>query len=1028
MTRRLGWGLLTSFILFSLLFSLLGAALLHLERTAPVAERIIEPGEIHPREGLSFIAPLGHHLESAAPRWPYRLAPTDAPEAPAASPHQLFEQDRAAGPPHAQHALISEQGGGAFSVWGDALFFSSLDGSDPRSNGRRYALELRSELVPWLRIVSRVSLGLGAAALLVLLLALLLNGLNALVARPRATLMAWPRGWLTALVLTVAAAAIAVAGGRPGTVELPLPASTMVDAEGHAVAVALAPLRDHAAARLGVLRRPGPSNTPEAPRQSRIVLRRAGLPLPRPESQFAEIVAHGGGRWMVWGELIAFSSPDERDARDPQLPYTIEFDARPAWWCMPGAAALLFAGMLFAVGSSRGRTWARLLPWLAIGSAAASVAMVWQWPEAARVAGFIPPALLAIAAAIGLGSLLASALPARSAMDGLRFAGGRLSRTGRCALRRLEGPLGLLLVSMLVTLSLLHAWAPLDPVPWQLAASRGFGVFHDRGQATDALGYLASSQWLVWTGQTQPFGARRPIFIASLATITSIVGLNLQAVVAVQAALLAAALWVAMRVIGRHVGAAVALAAGAIGLGYGQQFIGMTLTEGLGLPLGLLALALLLPAVRRGWGTLLVGGALALGLALIVRPGAILVAAAVPVAVAWIWRRHHRKSAFMGGGLAALGFLGAFAVNVAFEAGMGRPDATSNSNAGYVLYGLSVGSDWTAGEAWLDQHAPDVGEREEAALLTREALRNIRASPGIFIGSMMSALGDFLRSGIAQMSTSFADRGLLPKSGPWWSSPAFLVWGVLGPLALILRLRRHPDSGTLLLAIGLGVLATVPLIWRDGLWRALASTLPFQALIATFFLAPRQPPAVRPDRDAGPWLAMAILVSLLAACAWTLLGVSRPSAGASATQPHDAAEALRRRPIGRVVDAQGHAVPIFTAPGRLVMASLEPRPAFQWLGPAALTLEEAQRALRDWADKPGLDCALRRADPEARSLLVQAFAVNPGYGLLAATILVPPDLVEAVLEYEGDLAVLEVDWCENTLYFGDVGVLRGIGR
>lgn len=52
----------------------------------------------------------------------------------------LFEDGRPLGPADALHAEIAARGGGRYSVWGDWLYFSSSDGSDPRSNGRRYEL------------------------------------------------------------------------------------------------------------------------------------------------------------------------------------------------------------------------------------------------------------------------------------------------------------------------------------------------------------------------------------------------------------------------------------------------------------------------------------------------------------------------------------------------------------------------------------------------------------------------------------------------------------------------------------------------------------------------------------------------------------------------------------------------------------------------------------------------------------------------------------------------------------------------
>jgi hypothetical protein len=50
----------------------------------------------------------------------------------------LFEDDRPLPHPHARHDDIRAFGGGRYSHWGNQVFFSSLDNSDPCSNGRRY--------------------------------------------------------------------------------------------------------------------------------------------------------------------------------------------------------------------------------------------------------------------------------------------------------------------------------------------------------------------------------------------------------------------------------------------------------------------------------------------------------------------------------------------------------------------------------------------------------------------------------------------------------------------------------------------------------------------------------------------------------------------------------------------------------------------------------------------------------------------------------------------------------------------------
>ena len=73
-------------------------------------------------------------------RLPAELAPGDTSEDPFGSRAELFEDGVALGPAHAAHEVISERGGGLFSHWQGGLYFSSGDGSDPRSNGRAYQL------------------------------------------------------------------------------------------------------------------------------------------------------------------------------------------------------------------------------------------------------------------------------------------------------------------------------------------------------------------------------------------------------------------------------------------------------------------------------------------------------------------------------------------------------------------------------------------------------------------------------------------------------------------------------------------------------------------------------------------------------------------------------------------------------------------------------------------------------------------------------------------------------------------------
>ncbi len=51
---------------------------------------------------------------------------------------QLLENGARLGPAHAPHRDIRERGGGRYSHWGDAIYLSTSDNSDPRTNGRVY--------------------------------------------------------------------------------------------------------------------------------------------------------------------------------------------------------------------------------------------------------------------------------------------------------------------------------------------------------------------------------------------------------------------------------------------------------------------------------------------------------------------------------------------------------------------------------------------------------------------------------------------------------------------------------------------------------------------------------------------------------------------------------------------------------------------------------------------------------------------------------------------------------------------------
>ena len=83
-------------------------------------------------DGHSFSAEIAVSAELA-----------DTNEAPRRSLLRLFEDGVPLGPAHSMHATIAVAGRGAFSHWNTVVYFSSSDNSDPRTNSRVYAAEIR---------------------------------------------------------------------------------------------------------------------------------------------------------------------------------------------------------------------------------------------------------------------------------------------------------------------------------------------------------------------------------------------------------------------------------------------------------------------------------------------------------------------------------------------------------------------------------------------------------------------------------------------------------------------------------------------------------------------------------------------------------------------------------------------------------------------------------------------------------------------------------------------------------------------
>jgi hypothetical protein len=132
---------------------LLGVAILCAELFAPTVSIKINSVDAQLDEGFAYIVPLQRQRGFF-----YRFR-SDWIDRTKASALILYENGRQLGPAHSSHEEIRRQGAGRFSHWGTAIWLSSSDGTDPRTNGRAYAAQVKLSVRPVWRLTGIILFG-----------------------------------------------------------------------------------------------------------------------------------------------------------------------------------------------------------------------------------------------------------------------------------------------------------------------------------------------------------------------------------------------------------------------------------------------------------------------------------------------------------------------------------------------------------------------------------------------------------------------------------------------------------------------------------------------------------------------------------------------------------------------------------------------------------------------------------------------------------------------------------------------------
>lgn len=149
--------MLSRILMYVLSGLVLAMAALHVSGAGPRIDVVLPPQSIEHEEGQRYRAPLPIGRVLAA------FVAYDSMFDFGASRASLKEDGVDIGRAHWDHAGIARDGGGRFSHWGHPLgqrvYLSSSDGSDPRFNGRLYALELQMLPPVWLLVLAGALLG-----------------------------------------------------------------------------------------------------------------------------------------------------------------------------------------------------------------------------------------------------------------------------------------------------------------------------------------------------------------------------------------------------------------------------------------------------------------------------------------------------------------------------------------------------------------------------------------------------------------------------------------------------------------------------------------------------------------------------------------------------------------------------------------------------------------------------------------------------------------------------------------------------
>ena len=394
---------------------------------------------------------------------------------------------------------------------------------------------------------------------------------------------------------------------------------------------------------------------------------------------------------------------------------------------------------------------------------------------------------------------------------------------------RIKGILGIFAG---LSLTLLLFGLPLSGL-WQSGASEPF-IIGGLLPFSDAASYYSDALRVVEGYRFSAFSARRPLFPALLTVLLAITGQNLVVSIAILGAIIAAICYLAAREMQRSLGTFCASVFLFILFLFYRRIAGTTMTENLGLPLGVAAFTILWSAARRKYLWQTAVGLLLLTLALNARAGTFFI---LPALLLWCGFafRGNRLFSIPAVVICTLFVAIGFGLNMLVFNLVADPGGMVFSNFSYTLYGVVAG-----GKGWMQiliDH-PELAKLDDVSRSAQTYALVLEAWKGnpfnIFIGAFKNWFDYLMPRGAGAFGFI---RGIEAVS--WANYAVRIVLSIFAGWGLVIAWKqRKKEPYSLMLWAAAGIFLSVPFVPPNdsNQMRVYAATVTFLLAFSTIGL------------------------------------------------------------------------------------------------------------------------------------------------------------------------------------------------